>query len=63
MQDALGGRVDMYFASTLTTAPQIREGKLRALAIGSRERSKLLPDVPTMAGVGCPASNSISGSG
>jgi len=54
MQDALGGRVDMYFASTLTTAPQIREGKLRALAIGSRERSKLLPDVPTMAEVGLP---------
>ena len=54
MQDALGGRVDMYFASTLTTAPQIREGKLRALAIGSRERSKLLPEVPTMAEVGLP---------
>ena len=54
MQDALGGRVDMYFASTLTTAPQIRDGKLRALAIGSRERSKLLPDVPTMAEVGLP---------
>lgn len=54
MQDALGGRVDMYFASTLTTAPQIREGKLRPLAIGSRERSKLLPDVPTMAEVGLP---------
>ena len=54
MQDALGGRVDMYFASTLTTAPQIRDGKLRAIAIGSRERSKLLPDVPTMAEVGLP---------
>ena len=54
MQDALGGRVDMYFASTLTTAPQIKDGKLRALAIGSRERSKLLPDVPTMAEVGLP---------
>ncbi|MFM9966900.1 MAG: Bug family tripartite tricarboxylate transporter substrate binding protein [Burkholderiales bacterium] len=54
MQDALGGRVDMYFASTLTTAPQIREGKLRSIAIGSRERSKLLPDVPTMAEVGLP---------
>jgi len=54
MQDALGGRVDMYFASTLTTAPQIREGRLRSIAIGSRERSKLLPDVPTMAEVGLP---------
>jgi tripartite-type tricarboxylate transporter receptor subunit TctC len=54
MQDALGGRVDMYFASTLTTAPMIRDGKLRALAFASRERSKILPDVPTMAEVGLP---------
>ena len=54
MQDALGGRVDMYFASTLTTAPQIRDGKLRSIAIGSRERSKLLPEVPTMAEIGLP---------
>jgi tripartite-type tricarboxylate transporter receptor subunit TctC len=54
MQDALGGRVDMYFASTLTTAPQIRDGKLRPIGIGSRERSRLLPDVPTMAEAGLP---------
>jgi tripartite-type tricarboxylate transporter receptor subunit TctC len=54
MQDALGGRVDMYFASTLTTAPHIREGRLRAIALASRERSKLLPDVPTFADVGLP---------
>jgi tripartite-type tricarboxylate transporter receptor subunit TctC len=54
MQDALGGRVDMYFASTLTTAPHIREGRLRALAVASRERSKALPDVPTFAEIGLP---------
>jgi tripartite-type tricarboxylate transporter receptor subunit TctC len=54
MQDALGGRVDMYFASTLTTAPHIREGRLRAIALASRERSKALPEVPTFAEIGLP---------
>jgi tripartite-type tricarboxylate transporter receptor subunit TctC len=54
MQDVLGGRVDMYFASTLTTAPHIREGRLRAIALASRERSKALPDVPIFAEVGLP---------
>jgi tripartite-type tricarboxylate transporter receptor subunit TctC len=52
--EILGGRVDMYFASTLTTAPHIREGRLRALGLASRERSKVLPDVPTFAELGLP---------
>jgi tripartite-type tricarboxylate transporter receptor subunit TctC len=54
MQDTLGGRIDMYFASTLTTAPHIREGRLRAIALASRERSRALPDVPTFAQLGLP---------
>jgi tripartite-type tricarboxylate transporter receptor subunit TctC len=48
MQDLLGGQVDATFMNINTGLPQIKAGKLRALAITSTKRSPLLPDVPTM---------------
>jgi tripartite-type tricarboxylate transporter receptor subunit TctC len=54
MQDTLAGRVDMYFAAVVSSAGLIREGKLRALAIAAQERSKVLPDVPTLTELGLP---------
>ncbi len=48
MTDLLGGQVEATFMNINTGLPQIREGKLRALAITSTKRSPLLPDVPTM---------------
>lgn len=48
MTDLLGGQVEATFMNINTGLPQIREGKLRALAITSSKRSPLLPDVPTM---------------
>ena len=54
MVDLLAGRVDMV-ATTLNTAlPQIKAGKLRAIAIGNAERSSLLPDAPTVIEQGVP---------
>ncbi|HRE13329.1 MAG TPA: tripartite tricarboxylate transporter substrate binding protein [Usitatibacteraceae bacterium] len=47
MQDLLGGQVDASFVNINTGIPQIRAGKLRALAITSTKRSPLLPDVAT----------------
>jgi tripartite-type tricarboxylate transporter receptor subunit TctC len=46
--DLIAGQVQVMFESTLITAPQIKSGKLRALAVTSATRSPLLPDLPTV---------------
>ena len=48
MSDLLGGQVDSAFININTALPQIRAGKLRAVAVSSSKRSPLLPDVLTM---------------
>ena len=54
MVDLLAGQVQMSFASTPTAMPNIVSGRLRALAVTTAQRSKLLPDVPTVAQAGVP---------
>ncbi|MBV7483335.1 tripartite tricarboxylate transporter substrate binding protein [Bordetella sp. BOR01] len=54
MADALGGQIPVLIDSVLTTAPQARAGKLRALAVTGPNRSPALPDVPTVAEAGFP---------
>jgi len=46
--DLLGGQVNMMFEQMYSAAPNLRAGKLRALAITSKVRSPLFPDIPTM---------------
>jgi tripartite-type tricarboxylate transporter receptor subunit TctC len=48
MSDLIAGQVDATFMNINTGLPNIKAGKLRALAITSTRRSPLLPDVPTM---------------
>jgi tripartite-type tricarboxylate transporter receptor subunit TctC len=48
MTDLLGGQVNASWMNINTAIPQIRAGKLRALAITSAKRSPLLPEVPTL---------------
>ncbi len=52
--DLLGGRVEYYFAPISAALSNIRDGKLRAIAVSSAKRSGSLPDVPTVAESGVP---------
>jgi tripartite-type tricarboxylate transporter receptor subunit TctC len=52
MQDLLGGNVDMAFDGMGTSAPQIKGGKLRPLAVSTATRSPLIPEVPTLTEMG-----------
>ena len=54
MQDMLGGRTEVAMVGAPGMLPHVRSNKLRALAIGSMERMKTLPDVPTVAESGYP---------
>ncbi|KGD92424.1 ABC transporter substrate-binding protein [Achromobacter sp. RTa] len=54
LTDVLGGHVDVLYASVASALPQIKGGKLRALAVTSAARIDLLPDVPTIAESGIP---------
>jgi tripartite-type tricarboxylate transporter receptor subunit TctC len=46
--DVLGGRVTMLFTTTISAAPHIKAGKLRAIALTSAKRQPSMPDVPTI---------------
>jgi tripartite-type tricarboxylate transporter receptor subunit TctC len=54
LNDLLAGRVDFMFATIPSVIGQIRDGRLRALAVSSTTRSRSSPDVPTMVELGYP---------
>lgn len=54
MADLLGGQVQLMFENIATALPQIKAGKVRALAVTGRQRNPSLPDVPTFAESGLP---------
>jgi tripartite-type tricarboxylate transporter receptor subunit TctC len=51
----MGGQVNLMFEQMYSAMPALRGGRFRALAVTSKIRSALLPDVPTMAELGYPA--------
>ena len=53
--DLVGGNVDVMFDNLPSSLPQIKGGKLKALAVTSGQRSAALPDVPTVEQAGGPA--------
>ncbi len=53
-KDLVGGEVDFMVENVITVAPLVKSGRLRALGVTTRERSQILPDVPTLAEQGYP---------
>jgi tripartite-type tricarboxylate transporter receptor subunit TctC len=48
MQDLIGGQISMMFGAVPTLMPQVRAGKLRAIAVTTARRSATAPEVPTL---------------
>src|SRR4030095_4088305 len=60
LQDLLGGQVQLMFDNLPPSLPQIKAGKLRALAVTSLARAPALPDVPTLSESGLPGFDASS---
>jgi tripartite-type tricarboxylate transporter receptor subunit TctC len=59
MPDLLAGRVSLAFANVVNALPLVREGKLRAFAVTSVNRSAVAPDLPTMGESGYPGFEAV----
>lgn len=52
--DVIGGQVDLMFDATTTMTEQVKAGKVKAIATTGKQRSEVLPDVPTVSESGVP---------
>ncbi|MEO8442103.1 MAG: tripartite tricarboxylate transporter substrate binding protein [Betaproteobacteria bacterium] len=59
LTEVLGGQAQALFSIALTATPQVKAGRVRALAITSAKRSALEPDLPTVAESGFPGFEAI----
>jgi tripartite-type tricarboxylate transporter receptor subunit TctC len=60
LTDVMAGNVDMFFDTLTTSVPLYRAGKLKLLGVASAERSKDVPEIPTIAESGIPGFRSIT---
>jgi tripartite-type tricarboxylate transporter receptor subunit TctC len=60
LADLIGGQVQVMFDNLPSSLPQIKAGKLRAIAVTSAERAPALPNVPTIAESGLPGFEATS---
>lgn len=60
VNDLISGQISFAVDQITTTAPNVQSGRLRALAISTKKRSPLMPDVPTLAESGVQGYESTS---
>ena len=60
LTDVMAGHIQMMFVSVGSAVPQWKAGAVNLLAVGARERMRLLPDVPTIAESGLPGYEAVS---
>lgn len=60
MLDVVGGRVCCFFASAPSALPHVKSGRVRVIAVSTKARSPLVPDVPTVAEQGFPEYDVVS---
>ena len=63
MTDVIGGQAEMMWNVLPSALPQIKAGKVRALAVTGKTRSEALPDIPTMQEAGVPNYTAITWNG
>ena len=59
MTETATGRIDFFFAPLSSALPLIKDGRLQALAVGTPQRSPVLPNVPTTVEAGFPKSEYV----
>jgi tripartite-type tricarboxylate transporter receptor subunit TctC len=50
----MGGQIQMFFDNLITSLPYIKSGKLKALGVTAAQRSRFLPDLPSISESGLP---------
>ncbi len=60
LSELIAGQVQITFGNALSVAPQVKSGRLKALAVTGAQRSALFPEIPTIAESGLPAYELIS---
>lgn len=58
--DLVSGQLDVVFGDPISVLPQIKSGKLRALAVTSADRSPVAPEIPTVAESGYPGFEALA---
>ena len=58
--DLISGQISMMFDSTISISPLLKSGKIRALAVTGAKRSKIMPELPTVAESGYPGFESTN---
>jgi tripartite-type tricarboxylate transporter receptor subunit TctC len=60
LNDLISGQVDLMFDQLPSSLAQVQGGRLKAVAVTSRNRSSIAPDIPTIAESGLPAFEATS---